>query len=83
MERCISLEDRANLPYTEAVIMESMRFASLVPQAMPHGLQKDVSIGGYDFPKVFSSFKLMNYNYAENQMNVGNISHSKYHGHSL
>ncbi len=50
--RKVSLEDKVSLPYTNAVLMESMRMATIVPMALPHTATSDLEIGGYKIPKV-------------------------------
>nr|AKH03513.1 cytochrome P450 3075B2 [Paracyclopina nana] len=47
----VSLEDRALLPYTNAVLMESMRMATIVPSALPHAATEDIQLNGYVIPK--------------------------------
>lgn len=42
-----SLSGRPQTPYTEAVILELLRFISHVPLAVPHSTLKNASIGGY------------------------------------
>lgn len=51
-DRRVTLEDRANLPYTQAVLMESMRMASLVPGGLSHSVDQDLDFAGYTLPKV-------------------------------
>ncbi|XP_033476560.2 cytochrome P450 2J2-like [Epinephelus lanceolatus] len=46
-----SMEDRANLPYTEAVIHEIQRMGNIVPLSLPHVTTKDIQLGGYTIPK--------------------------------
>uniref|UniRef100_UPI0037E7617D cytochrome P450 2J2-like n=1 Tax=Semicossyphus pulcher TaxID=241346 RepID=UPI0037E7617D len=46
-----SMEDRANLPYTDAVIHEVQRMGNIVPLSLPHMTNKDVQLGGYTVPK--------------------------------
>ena len=50
--RRVSLEDRASLPFTNAVLMESMRMATIVPNALPHTAMEDIQIKDYVIPKV-------------------------------
>ncbi|KAK5616252.1 hypothetical protein CRENBAI_015160 [Crenichthys baileyi] len=45
-----SMEDRANLPYTDAVIHEVLRMGNIVPLALPHSTNKEVQLGGYTIP---------------------------------
>lgn len=49
--RLPELDDRINLPYTEASIREIMRLETLVPSSIPHRTLRDTKIGGYDIPK--------------------------------
>ncbi|KAM4574935.1 cytochrome P450 2J6-like [Fundulus diaphanus] len=44
------MEDRANLPYTDAVIHEILRMGNIVPLALPHSTNKEVRLGGYTIP---------------------------------
>ncbi|EFX62803.1 hypothetical protein DAPPUDRAFT_67675, partial [Daphnia pulex] len=39
------------LPYTEAVLMEVMRIASITPLAVPHCAMKDTQLQGFTIPK--------------------------------
>ncbi|XP_060087060.1 cytochrome P450 2K6-like [Heteronotia binoei] len=45
------IEHRAKLPYTDAVIHEVQRFASVSPTASLHATAADVTLGGYFIPK--------------------------------
>ena len=38
---------RKDMPFTEAVIMEMMRYVSQTPLAIPHKCNKDVILDGY------------------------------------
>ncbi|KAM3967166.1 putative cytochrome P450 304a1 [Aphomia sociella] len=49
--RLPSLDDRKNMPYTEACLREAMRFDTLVPLGVPHRAVVDTTIGGYDIPE--------------------------------
>lgn len=49
--RLPELDDRINLPFTEACIREIMRLETLVPSAIPHRATCDTKIGDYDIPK--------------------------------
>ncbi|XP_076579792.1 cytochrome P450 2J6-like [Chaetodon auriga] len=46
-----SMDDRANLPYTDAVIHEIQRMGNIVPLSLPHVAKKDIHVGGYTIPK--------------------------------
>lgn len=50
-DRPPSIQDREKLPYTEAVLLEVMRFSSLVPLGIMHATTEDVQIGEYHLPK--------------------------------
>lgn len=45
------LSDESSMPYTFAVIQESMRLASLVPFGIFHSTTNDVTLRGYKIPK--------------------------------
>uniref|UniRef100_A0A3P9BIU2 Cytochrome P450 2J6 n=1 Tax=Maylandia zebra TaxID=106582 RepID=A0A3P9BIU2_9CICH len=49
-----SMEDRANLPYTDAVIHEIQRIGNIAPLGVPHVTNRDVELGGYTVPKVIA-----------------------------
>uniref|UniRef100_A0A3Q3K3X8 Uncharacterized protein n=1 Tax=Monopterus albus TaxID=43700 RepID=A0A3Q3K3X8_MONAL len=53
----MALEDRKNLPYTDAVIHESQRLANIVPMALPHKTSRDVMFQGYFIKEVRGLFK--------------------------
>jgi cytochrome P450 len=49
--RLPALNDRSELPYTQAVINELLRYSSLVPFSLFHKATKDVQLAGYTIPK--------------------------------
>ncbi|XP_068191943.1 cytochrome P450 2K1-like [Antennarius striatus] len=46
-DRQLCVEDRKNMPYTDAVIHETQRLANIVPMALPHKTTRDVTFQGY------------------------------------
>ncbi|XP_072346060.1 cytochrome P450 2C3-like isoform X2 [Scyliorhinus torazame] len=46
-----TVEDRANMPYTDAVIHEVQRYIDLAPMSLPHTVTRDVEFSGYLIPK--------------------------------
>ncbi|XP_076873292.1 cytochrome P450 2J2-like [Brachyhypopomus gauderio] len=46
-----TLDDRANMPYTEAVIHETQRMGNIIPLGFPKRACKDTTLGGYFIPK--------------------------------
>jgi len=42
----MSYADRSTLPYTEAVILETLRLSVLSPTGLPHTLEKEYMIDG-------------------------------------
>ncbi|XP_068447255.1 cytochrome P450 2J2-like [Clinocottus analis] len=46
-----SMEDRANLPYTDAVLHEIQRMSNIIPLSLPHVTNRDIQLGGYTIPK--------------------------------
>ncbi|XP_031670137.1 cytochrome P450 2K1-like isoform X1 [Oncorhynchus kisutch] len=45
------VEDRKNLPYTDAVIHETQRLANIAPMSIPHTTSRDVTFQGYFIKK--------------------------------
>ncbi|KAB7507568.1 Cytochrome P450 2C42 [Armadillidium nasatum] len=45
------LDDKAKLPYTEAFITESLRFANQTQFSIPRTVTNDTKLGGYTIPK--------------------------------
>ena len=50
-ERAPKLCDRADMPYLEACLLETLRFISHVPLAVPHATICNTVIGGKTIPK--------------------------------
>jgi hypothetical protein len=50
-DRAPSINDRAAMPYTEAAILETLRFGSIAPIGIPHSVTEDVTYRGHSFPK--------------------------------
>lgn len=50
-ERLPVYEDRANLPYVNALVKELMRWHNVAPLGVPHAAMEDGIIGGYFVPK--------------------------------
>ena len=45
-----ALEDRGDLPYTEATIMEIQRYANMTPLGLPHYCRSDITVGNMTIP---------------------------------
>uniref|UniRef100_A0A3B3DJI1 Cytochrome P450 n=1 Tax=Oryzias melastigma TaxID=30732 RepID=A0A3B3DJI1_ORYME len=58
-DRQIQVSDRKNLPFTDAVIHEIQRVASIVPTALPHKTSKDITFQGYFIKKGTTVFPLL------------------------
>ncbi|XP_041347842.1 cytochrome P450 2U1-like [Gigantopelta aegis] len=50
-DKTICVEDKTKLPYLEATIMETLRYANVVPLALMHGVSKETTFKGYRIPK--------------------------------
>lgn len=50
--RQVQVDDRKDLPYTDAVIHESQRLANIVPMAIPHKTSRDTIFQGYSIKEV-------------------------------
>ena len=46
-----TVNDKTKMPYTEAVIMESLRVANIIPIIMPHNCMNECEFEGYTIPK--------------------------------
>ncbi|XP_049762275.1 probable cytochrome P450 304a1 [Schistocerca cancellata] len=49
--RLPNLNDRLHLPYTEAILRETMRIQTLLPIGIPHAATEDTTLRGYTIPK--------------------------------
>jgi len=49
--RPIRMDDKPNLPYTEAVTQEILRLTCIAPLAVPHYTTGDIDVGKYCIPK--------------------------------
>ncbi|XP_056144014.1 cytochrome P450 2K1-like isoform X1 [Lampris incognitus] len=57
--RQVVVEDRKNLPFTDAVIHETQRLASVTPIAIPHITSQDVTFQGYFIKKGTTVYPLL------------------------
>ncbi|XP_063168439.1 cytochrome P450 2A13-like [Candoia aspera] len=57
--RIPSMEDRLQMPYTEAVIHETQRFVDMLPLAVPRRVTQDVQLRGYTIPKGTEVFPML------------------------
>ncbi|XP_070806077.1 cytochrome P450 2A5-like [Pituophis catenifer annectens] len=53
------MEDRLQMPYTEAMIHEIQRFGDIVPLGLPRRVTRDVQLRGYTIPKGTEIFPML------------------------
>ncbi|XP_053685823.1 probable cytochrome P450 304a1 [Sabethes cyaneus] len=66
--RLPSLDDRVQLPYTEATLREALRIDTLVPSGIAHVALEDTKLRGYDIPK--GTFVVLGLDTIHHQTNV-------------
>ncbi|XP_072263423.1 cytochrome P450 2G1-like isoform X2 [Pyxicephalus adspersus] len=59
MDRLPSITDRLQMPYTNAVVHEIMRYLDLVPMALAHKVTEDINFRGFIIPKGTTVFPLI------------------------
>uniref|UniRef100_A0A8C6WQ27 Cytochrome P450 2K1-like n=1 Tax=Neogobius melanostomus TaxID=47308 RepID=A0A8C6WQ27_9GOBI len=57
--RQVLIEDRKDLPFTDAVIHETQRIANIVPMAIPHRTSQDITFQGHFIKKGTTVFPLL------------------------
>ncbi|XP_077408810.1 cytochrome P450 2K1-like isoform X1 [Vanacampus margaritifer] len=58
-DRQVRVEDRKNLPFTDAVIHETQRLANIAPMAIPHRTSRDVTFRGFRIKKDTTVYVLL------------------------
>ncbi|XP_053331374.1 cytochrome P450 2C16-like [Spea bombifrons] len=58
-ERLPKLADRIQMPYTNAVLHEILRFLDLVPLALPHVVMEDIFYRGFNIPRGTTIFPVL------------------------
>ncbi|XP_069799512.1 cytochrome P450 2A10-like [Dendropsophus ebraccatus] len=58
-DRCPKIQDRNQMPFTEAVIHEIQRFIDLLPFGLPRKTTRDITYRGYSIPKNTNVYPLL------------------------
>ncbi|KAM5164988.1 cytochrome P450 2A4-like [Mantella aurantiaca] len=58
-DRQPSITDRSQMPYTNAVIHEIMRYMEIAPMSLPHKVTEDTNFRGFNLPKGTTVFPLL------------------------
>ncbi|KAM5145604.1 uncharacterized protein ACMZJ9_012963 [Mantella aurantiaca] len=58
-ERVPKLDDRAHMPFTQALLSEIQRFCDVLPLNLPHMVSKDTEFRGYVIPKGIEIYPLL------------------------
>ncbi|XP_074471426.1 cytochrome P450 2K1-like [Sebastes fasciatus] len=58
-DRQVQVEDRKNLPFTDAVIHETQRLANIVPMSLPHKTSQDITFQGHFIQKGTTVYPLL------------------------
>ncbi|XP_028397720.1 cytochrome P450 1A1-like [Dendronephthya gigantea] len=48
---CISVNDKNRLPFLEATVLETLRYSTVLPLAVPHYAERETSVGPYRVPE--------------------------------
>ena len=48
---CISVNDKNRLPFLEATVLETLRYSTVLPLAVPHYTERETTVGPYRVPQ--------------------------------
>ncbi|CAI9729739.1 cytochrome P450 2B4-like [Octopus vulgaris] len=67
LNRPVTMEDKRNMTYVAATLLEVQRIAPVAPLTAPHASTVDTKLGGYDIPKhTIVQFNIMDAHYDPN-----------------